>query len=126
MSAAALAPIDLPSADGSPARRFESLVPAVALTLMALLPITEMISRQFRLPGVPGATLIVQHLTLWIAFIGAALAARSNRLLALSGNTFLPERWVAGVRVFVSAVGAAIAMCLAWAAAQFEIGRAHV
>jgi C4-dicarboxylate transporter, DctM subunit len=119
VSAAALAPLDLPTANGGRWGTFEKLVPAAALTLMALLPITEMISRQFRLPGIPGATLIVQHLTLWIAFIGAALAARSNRLLALSGNTFLPERWVAGVRIFVSGVGAAIAMCLAWAAAQF-------
>jgi tripartite ATP-independent transporter DctM subunit len=86
---------------------------------MALLPITEMASRQWRLPGIPGSTLVVQHLTLWIAFIGAALAARANRLLALSANTFLPERWVADVRVFVSAVGAAIAICLAWAGALF-------
>jgi tripartite ATP-independent transporter DctM subunit len=61
----------------------------------------------------------VQHLTLWIAFIGAALAARSNQLLALSANTFLPQRWVGSVRIFVSAVGAAIAMCLAWAGAVF-------
>ncbi len=92
---------------------------ALALSLMALLPITEMVSRQFRLPGVPGSTVVVQHLTLWIAFIGAAIAARSNQLLALSANTFLPERMVAPVRVFVSAIGAAVAICLAWAGAQF-------
>ena len=97
----------------------ERWVPAAALTLMALLPITEMISREWRLPGVPGSTVIVQHLTLWVAFIGAALAVRSDRLLALSANTFLPARWVGAVRLFVSAVGAAIAMCLAWATAQF-------
>jgi len=97
----------------------KNLVPAAALTLMAILPITEMISRQWKLPGIPGSTVVVQHLTLWIAFIGAALAARSDRLLALSANTFLPERWGAGVRLFVSAVGAAIAICLAWAGAQF-------
>jgi tripartite ATP-independent transporter DctM subunit len=97
----------------------ERLVPAVAVTLMSLLPITEMVSRQWKLPGVPGSTVVVQHLTLWIAFIGAALAARSDRLLALSANTFLPQRWAGSVRIFVSAVGAAIAMCLAWAGALF-------
>ena len=99
--------------------RVERLIPATALTLMALLPVIEMVSRQWRLPGLPGSPLVVQHLTLWIAFIGAALAARSDRLLALSANTFLPQRWAAAVRLFVSAVGAAIAICLAWAAAQF-------
>ena len=97
----------------------EWLLPVVALSAMAVLPVTEMISRQWRLPSVPGSTMVVQHLTLWIAFLGAALAARSDRLLALSANTFLPERWAPLARVFVSGVGAAIAMCLAWAGAQF-------
>ncbi len=94
-------------------------VAAAALTLMMLLPLSEMVSRQFRLPGVPGSTVFVQHLTLWIAFIGAVLAASSDRLLALSANTFLPARWRAPVRVFVSAVGAATAACLACASARF-------
>ena len=95
------------------------LIPAVALSLMALLPIVEMVSRMARLPGIPGSTVVVQHLTLWIAFIGAALAAWSGRLLALSANTFLPERWAGGARAFVAAVGVAIAICLAWASARF-------
>src|ERR1035438_9081503 len=86
---------------------------------MALLPIAEMISRQWRLPGIPGSTVVVQHLTLWIAFLGAALAARDGRLLSLSANTLLAERWLGRVRISVSAVGAAIATCLAWAAFQF-------
>jgi C4-dicarboxylate transporter, DctM subunit len=98
---------------------FSRIVPAAVLSVMALLPITEMITRQFKVPGVPGSTMFVQHLTLGIAFLGAALAAGSDRLLALSGNTFLPERWLGGVRVFVSAVGGAISLCLAWAGAQF-------
>src|ERR1019366_6249408 len=119
MSVLAVAPDEVSSAEGGRSSALELLVPAVALTLMSLLPITEMVSRQWRLPGIPGSTVIVQHLTLWIAFIGAALAARSNQLLALSANTFLPERWVGSVRIFVSAVGAAIAMCLAWAGAMF-------
>ena len=119
MSALAAAPNEVSSAEGGRSSALELLVPAVALTLMSLLPITEMVSRQWRLPGIPGSTVIVQHLTLWIAFIGAALAARSNQLLALSANTFLPQRWVGSVRIFVSAVGAAIAMCLAWAGAVF-------
>jgi C4-dicarboxylate transporter DctM subunit len=97
----------------------ERTVAAVALTLMALLPISEMISRQWRLPAVPGSTIFVQHLTLWVAFIGAALAARSDRLLAISANTFLPEPWLGRARLFVSVVGAATAVCLVWASARF-------
>jgi len=119
MSALAVGPDGSAAANGGGWSALERWVPAAALTLMALLPITEMVSRQWRLAGIPGSTVIVQHLTLWIAFIGAALAARSDRLLALSANTFLPARWVGVVRLFVSAVGAAIALCLAWAGALF-------
>ena len=97
----------------------ESLIPAGALTAMSLLPLVEMASRYWRIAGIPGSTLFVQHLTLWVAFIGAALAARSDRLLALSANTFLSKRWAEPVRIFVAAVGAAIAIALAWAAALF-------
>ena len=119
MSALVVAAGDVPPAEAGRWSALERLAPAVAVTLMSLLPITEMVSRQWKLPGIPGSTVAVQHLTLWIAFIGAALAARSNRLLALSANTFLPERWAGSVRIFVSAVGAAIAMCLTWAGALF-------
>ena len=67
----------------------ECLAAAVALTVMSILPVSEMFARQFRLPGIPGSTVFVQHLTLWIAFLGAVLASGSDRLLALTANTFL-------------------------------------
>ena len=93
----------------------------VALSVMSLLPITEMAARQLRVHGIPGSTVFVQHLTLWIAFIGAALAAHSDRLLALSANTFLPGKWLPRVRILTCAVGAAVAVCLAWASLQFVL-----
>jgi len=97
----------------------ERWLAVAALAAMSILPITEMAARQFHTPGVAGSTVFVQHLTLWIAFVGAALAASSDRLLALSANTFLPERWVAPVRVFACATGAAVALALAWASLEF-------
>ncbi len=97
----------------------ERWLAVVALSLMSLLPVTEVLARQFHTPSVPGSTVFVQHLTLWIAFIGAALAAGTDRLLALSANTFLPARWLPRARVFVSAVGGAVAVALAWASFEF-------
>ena len=99
--------------------RVERVLATAAFSLMALLPLTEMVSRMGHFHGVPGSTVFVQHLTLWIAMIGAAAAARSNQLLALSANTFLPARWLEPVRIFVSGAGAAVAMCLAWASGRF-------
>jgi C4-dicarboxylate transporter DctM subunit len=95
------------------------VVAGAAFAAMTLLPAVEMISRQLNLPGIRGSTTFVQHLTLWIAFIGAALAGRADRLLSLSANTFLGEGWMERVRVPVSAIGAAVAICMAWACARF-------
>ena len=45
---------------------------AVLLT-MAALPLTEMVFRKVAGRGLPGSIPVVQHLTLWITFLGAAL-----------------------------------------------------
>lgn len=99
----------------------EEWLAIAVLSAMSILPIIEMVSRQFGIPGVPGSTVLVQHLTLWIAFVGAGLAAGADQLLALSANTFLPEKWTAPVKLAVCAVGGAIALCLAWASLQFAL-----
>ncbi len=93
------------------------------MSLMALLPVAELVARQAGLNGVPGSTVFVQHLTLWVAFLGAALAASSDRLLSLSANTFLPEKWAAPVRVFACGLTAAIAASLCWASWQFVLSQ---
>jgi tripartite ATP-independent transporter DctM subunit len=92
-----------------------------ALTLLSLLPAVEMGLRHAGLSGLPGASAFIQHLTLWVAFLGAAMAAASDRLLSMSGNTFLAARWTGPVRVATSGVTAAVALCLAWASLQFVL-----
>jgi tripartite ATP-independent transporter DctM subunit len=93
------------------------------MSLMALLPVAELAARYTGLNGVPGSTVFVQHLTLWVAFLGAALAASSDRLLAISANTFLPEKWAAPVRVLGSGLTAAIAVGLGWASYLFVLSQ---
>lgn len=100
---------------------FEALLSITALSVMSLLPVAEMVARQFGWPSIPGSAVVVQHLTLWVAFLGAALAAKSGRLLALSANLFLPPEWVPRVKIFSSAVAAAVTLCLAWASLQFVL-----
>lgn len=88
---------------------------SLALLTMAVLPILEILGRRFLGVGVPGSGPIVQHLTLWVGFLGAALAARDGKLLALATGTFIPEgraRQIAGI--FSAAVAAAVATVLAW------------
>jgi len=78
----------------------ENGVAIAALGTMAVLPILEIALRRLFRFGIPGSILIVQHMTLVLTFVGAAIAARSDRLLALASGTFLPARiqpWAKGI-----------------------------
>jgi tripartite ATP-independent transporter DctM subunit len=90
--------------------RIEDAVSAVALTAMAVIPILEIVLRRLAGVGIPAAGPIVQHLVLWVGFLGAAIAARDGKLLALASGTFIPEgRW----RRLADVTAAAVASCMA-------------
>ncbi len=86
---------------------------------MTALPVIEMVSRQFRWPGIPGSAVIVQQLTLWIGMLGGMLASRSDRLLGLSSSAMLPDSWRAPAKIISGAALAAVATCLAWSSWVF-------
>ncbi|MDH3744405.1 MAG: TRAP transporter large permease subunit [Acidobacteriota bacterium] len=58
---------------------------------MVLLPLAEAIARKLFSSAIPGAGPFVQHLTLVVAFLGAALAAREGKMLALATGELLPK-----------------------------------
>ncbi len=92
--------------------RAENALAIVALLTMAALPLIEVASRKLLGRGVAGSISLVQHLTLWTAFLGAALAARSDRHLALSTAAFLPDWLSRPARLFTSAAAAAVVAAL--------------
>ena len=102
----------------------ENAFSALLLALIALLPLAEGFGRVFGAGNViPGSIPLVQHLTLLVAITGGALAARENRLLALSTAAFVPSRLKPIAQVAVAAVGVAVCTCLgygAWAFAMVE------
>ena len=93
-------------------RRVEHGLAAGILVAMAVLPLVEVAGREIFGRGIPGAIPLVQHLTLWVAFVGAALAASSDRLLALGTADALPERWKNRVQLFTSMVAVGITTTL--------------
>jgi len=97
----------------------EDSLSVIALLLMMLLPVSEMVTRMLHLPGVPASPILVQQLTLWVGLLGAALASRTGRLLALSSSTFLPERIRPYVGVFSAFMLAAVSAALASASWTF-------
>ena len=91
-----------------------------ALALAVALPLIEAIGRPLGGLHVPGTAVYVQQLTLWLAFLGGALAARDGGHLTLSTAEFLREgtrgrRLATGV---AAAVGAAVTAALAYGAFQ--------
>lgn len=97
----------------------EDTLALVVFTVMIFLPVFETIARMFGRPGVPASAVIVQHLTLWIGFIGAVIAARHNKLLALTAHPlFVPDeafhfgRWLAKNISFI------VVVTLAWGSWQ--------
>jgi len=97
----------------------EDSLSVIALSLMMLLPVSEMVTRILHVPGIPASPMFVQQLTLWVGLLGAALASRSGRLLALSSSTFLPERIRPYVAVFTAFMLTAVATSLAKASWTF-------
>ncbi len=84
---------------------------------MVALPLLEAAGRRLFGVGVPGSGPFVQHLTLWVAFLGAALAAREGKLLSLATGELLPEGRVKRWAAIVSATGGAAAAMLLFRAA---------
>jgi len=58
--------------------------------LAMVVPLAEIVFRRATGQGLPGSSPIV-HLTLWAGLLGAAMAARDGKLLALATGTFLPQ-----------------------------------
>jgi tripartite ATP-independent transporter DctM subunit len=101
-------------------RQGENILMAAALLAMGVFPVLEMVLRALWNTGIPGSSGYVQHLTLWVGFLGAMVAAREGRHLSLStGIVSLPPLVDRLTDVVAAAVSAAVAAALAWASLRF-------
>jgi tripartite ATP-independent transporter DctM subunit len=98
--------------------RLEDGLVAGVLAALLVLPIAEPLTRALLSRGIPGAGPFVQHLTLWVAFLGAALAAREGKLLAMASGEFVRGRMRGVAKVFAALVAAAASTALAVASWQ--------
>ncbi|MBM3772432.1 MAG: TRAP transporter large permease subunit [Acidimicrobiia bacterium] len=97
----------------------EDLVAACALAAMVLLPLLEIAMRRLVGVGIPAEGPIVQHLVLWVGFLGAAIAARDRKLLALATGSLLPKGTARRVAsIIASAIASAMTVLLASGAVQ--------
>jgi len=92
------------------------LVVGALVLLMIVLPAAETLARRFLDRGIPGASVVVQTLTLWVGFLGALLAAGRGRHLALATADVLPEGWPRrAASVLRRSVSAGCSALLGWA-----------
>lgn len=72
----------------------ESGLLTAALGFLIAIPLTERLLREFTDFGISGASDFVQHLSLVVAMLGGAMAAKENKLLAISTvSQIVPDRW---------------------------------
>lgn len=98
----------------------ENAITSLALALMVVLPLTEIAMRRVLHTGISNSSAIVQHLSLIVGMLGGALAARENRLLAISSAVgLLKGRKRAAASVFASAVACTVSVFLCLAGLAF-------
>jgi len=87
---------------------------------MAFLPVLEIVLRAVFGVGISGSNEFVQHLTLWVGFIGAALASLEKQHLSLSsGIKIIPERYNHIIRIGTAIISTAVSAGLAWGSYEY-------
>jgi tripartite ATP-independent transporter DctM subunit len=97
----------------------ENALLAGVFALTVGLPLAEIGLRALLHVGIEGVSALVQNLTLALGMMGAAVAARENRLLAMSTREMLKGRAAPVARFAAGLLSAVVAGLLAFAAADF-------
>jgi TRAP-type C4-dicarboxylate transport system permease small subunit len=107
--------------------RIEEGAMVVVFATMVILPVGAVILRWLTGSGLSGANIWVQNLNLWLAFIGAVIAARTGRHLNLSTGELLKldGKLLTRVQAFTTAIATTVTAYLAYASVllvQSEFG----
>ncbi len=102
--------------------RFENALISLVLAALVALPLLEAVLRKTLHLGISNSAEIVQHLTLVTGMLGAAIAARENRLLSLSRlGDLLTGRWAKLAAAFSGSTAVAVTVLLAVAGVDFVL-----
>lgn len=102
--------------------RLENAVISLVLAGLVVLPLLEALLRRTLHTGISNSASIVQHLTLVVGMLGAAIAARENRLLSLSRLAdLLKGRWAKLAAAFSASTAVAVTVLLAVAGMDFVL-----
>ncbi len=97
---------------------FENIALSLVLGSMVILPLAEVVLRLFYM-GIDAASSLIQHLTLAVASIGGAVAARNDKLLSFSASHLLKGKAGQMAKTFSYAFSTGICALLCIASIQF-------
>jgi len=99
---------------------------AILLGTMIFMVILQIILRNFFSTGITGGAEMVRHLVLWIAFLGAAMAAREVKHIRIDVALWiLTTRWRMLAEALTGLFTALVCGILMYAAIQFNIMDYH-
>ncbi|OHD74357.1 MAG: hypothetical protein A2177_00960 [Spirochaetes bacterium RBG_13_68_11] len=102
--------------------RAENLVSFVLLALLALMPFIGVIARLLSLAGIRSSADYIQHLVLWVAFLGGAITSREGKHLALTvGSERTGPKLKRAIEGFTGFLSAFICTILTLASASFVV-----
>ena len=102
--------------------KFENTVISLVLAALVAIPLLEAVLRKTLHAGISNSASIVQHLTLVVGILGAAVAARENRMLALSSlGQLLKGKWQTLASIFGGSCSVAVSALLAAAGMDFVL-----
>lgn len=102
--------------------KLENAVLFVCLFSLILIGVTELSWIQNALGSyrVPGAEILIRHITLVLGMVGGLLAARQDRLLCISSlRDLLPDRFRTPIKCFTNCVAIGVSLWLGLASLEF-------
>lgn len=97
----------------------ENALLAVIFGVAVVVPLAEIVLRAAFHVGIEGSSVITQHLTLTVAMLGAAVAARDDRLLTLAVAGFIKGPAAPKARFVSGTVGTTVTVLLLLATLDF-------
>jgi tripartite ATP-independent transporter DctM subunit len=92
--------------------RVEDTIAILAAIGVIVLPLSEVVLRRLFSTGIEGGAPLMAHLTLVVGMIGAGIAAREGKLLAIATGSLVPEGWPRHVATVASAFMGALVTTL--------------
>lgn len=94
----------------------------ILIASMTLLVVGQVVLRNIFASGISWGDVAARHIVLWVAFLGAMLATRSRKHIAIDALTrLIPKRPRNAVRIALDALACIVSFLLARAALSFVI-----